>query len=137
MHPGARQFHWVRLRPACVAEILFTPKAGEECIELDKSVRLDVLVALEKLKTDPRRYGEPLGNKAGINLFGFYKIRAGRRIRIIYLVKEDDTVVIIAIGRRDRFEAYRTAHERIQGLVDATNEEIYSLEELRRGLGPP
>ena len=51
---------------------------------LDGSVKKQVLKQFVKLERNPK-YGVPLGNKAGINLEGYFKMYADKkRIRIIY-----------------------------------------------------
>lgn len=54
------------------------PEAVLDFKALDGSVRTLVLKQLHKLEQDPR-YGQPLGNKAGINLEGFYKLYADKK----------------------------------------------------------
>ena len=79
---------------------------------LDGSVKKRVLKQLVKLEQNPK-YGAPLGNKAGINLEGYFKLYADkRRIRIIY-EKIDHIIKIIAIDKREDMEVYRIALKRI------------------------
>lgn len=79
---------------------------------LDGSVKKQVLKQLLKLEQDPH-YGEPLGNKAGINLEGYLKLYADKkRIRIVYSVI-DQTIQVIAIDKREDMEVYRLALKRI------------------------
>ena len=79
---------------------------------LDGSVKKRVLKQLVKLEQNPN-YGDPLGNKAGINLEGYFKLYADkRRIRIIY-EKFDHIIKIIAIDKREDMEVYRIALKRI------------------------
>ena len=71
-----------------------------------------VLKQLVKLEQNPN-YGDPLGNKAGINLEGYFKLYADkRRVRIIY-EKIDHIIKIIAIDKREDMEVYRIALKRI------------------------
>ena len=80
--------------------------------KLDGSVKKRVLKQLVKLEQNPK-YGDPLGNKAGINLEGYFKLYADkRRIRIIY-EKIDHIIKIIAIDKREDMEVYRIALKRI------------------------
>ena len=116
-----------------MAEISLVRRAADDYLGLDPSVQLQVRAAFEKLKADPRAYGEPLGNKAGIDLFGYFSIRAGRRIRLIYSVGDNDTVLIRVIGKRDRFEAHHSAEQRIAEFTEATREEITLLTDLLGG----
>ena len=71
-----------------------------------------MLKQLVKLEQDPK-YGEPLGNKAGINLEGYFKLYADKkRIRIIYEII-DNIIKIIAIDKREDMAVYRIALKRI------------------------
>ena len=79
---------------------------------LDGSVKKQVLKQLVKLEQNPA-YGDPLGNKAGINLEGYFKLYTDRkRIRIVYEVI-DHVIRVIAIDKREDLEAYRIALKRI------------------------
>ena len=79
---------------------------------LDGSVKKRLLKQLVKLEQNPK-YGDPLGNKAGVNLEGYFKLYAvKRRIRIIY-EKIDHIIKIIAIDKREDMEVYRIALKRI------------------------
>jgi len=81
---------------------------------LDASVRKLVLKQMLKLEQDPR-YGQPLGNKTGINLEGFFKLYADKKkIRIIYDVK-GQVVRIIAIDRREDLEVLSGGHAANKG----------------------
>jgi len=112
-----------------VADVFFTPESAHDFLELDHSVQLQVRTALARIQADPYKYGEPLGKRAGINLFGLYSIRAGQRIRVIYLVREDG-VIVVAIGRREKFMVHQTAQARIQALRDLTAHELHWLAEV-------
>jgi mRNA interferase RelE/StbE len=88
------------------------PAAQNDFSALDGSVRKHVLKQLVKLEKNPD-YGDPLGNKAGINLDGYFKLYADKRqIRIIYEVVED-IIKVIAIDKREDMEVYRIAMKRI------------------------
>ena len=93
-------------------KVEFIPEAREDFDRLDGSVKRLVLKQLIKLEQNPE-YGDPLGNKAGINLEGYFKIYADKkRIRIIYEVKEN-IVKVVAIDKREDMEVYRIALKRI------------------------
>jgi len=80
--------------------------------KLDGSVKKRVLKQLVKLERNPK-CGNPLGNKAGINLEGYFKLYADkRRIRIIY-EEIDHIIKVIAIDKREDMEVYRIALKRI------------------------
>ena len=88
------------------------PEALDDFNSLDGSVRKRVLKQLVKLGKNPK-YGEPLGNKAGINLDGYFKLYADRkRIRIVY-EQIGEIIKIIAIDKREDMGVYRIALKRI------------------------
>jgi mRNA interferase RelE/StbE len=87
-------------------------EAQNDFNSLDGSVKKRVLKQLVKLEQNPN-YGDPLGNKAGINLDGYFKLYAdNKRIRIIY-EKLDNIIKVIAIDKREDLEVYRIALKRI------------------------
>jgi mRNA interferase RelE/StbE len=93
-------------------KIELIPEAREDFDKLDGSVKKIVLKQLIKLEQNPE-YGNPLGNKAGINLEGYFKLYGDKkRIRIIYEVI-DHIIKIIAIDKREDMEVYRQALKRI------------------------
>ncbi|MBU3981557.1 type II toxin-antitoxin system RelE/ParE family toxin [Patescibacteria group bacterium] len=88
------------------------PEAQADFNRLDGSVKKRILKQLVKLEQNPK-YGDPLGNKAGINLEGYFKLYADKkRIRIIY-EEIDHIIKIIAIDKRENMEVYRIALKRI------------------------
>jgi mRNA interferase RelE/StbE len=93
-------------------KIELIPEAREDFERLDGSVKKIVLKQLITLEQNPE-YGNPRGNKAGINLEGYFKLYADKkRIRIIYEVN-DNIIKIIAIDKREDMEVYRQAFKRI------------------------
>lgn len=65
-------------------KVELVPEAQEDFNRLDGSVKKLVLKQLIKLEQNPM-CGVPFGNKAGINLEGYFKLYADKkRIRIIY-----------------------------------------------------
>ena len=88
------------------------PEAQSDFNRLDGSVKKRILKQLVKLEQNPK-YGDPLGNKAGINLEGYFKLYADKkRIRIVY-EEIDHIIKIIAIDKRENMEVYRIALKRI------------------------
>jgi mRNA interferase RelE/StbE len=93
-------------------KVELVPEAQADFNRLDGGVKKQVLKQLVKLEQNPK-YGDPLGNKAGINLEGYFKLYADKkRIRIIY-EKIDYIIKIIAIDKREDMEVYRIALKRI------------------------
>ena len=87
-------------------------EAQNDFNSLDGSVKKRVLKQLVKLEQNPN-YDDPLGNKAGINLDGYFKLYAdNKRIRIIY-EKLENIIKVIAIDKREDLEVYRIALKRI------------------------
>lgn len=54
-----------------MSTINFTPNTATDYIGLAPAIRLEMRKAIVKLESDPVSYGDPLGNKPGINLYGF------------------------------------------------------------------
>ncbi|MFZ2634381.1 MAG: hypothetical protein WA081_19195 [Desulfosalsimonadaceae bacterium] len=93
-------------------KVELTAEAHADFNRLDGSVKKLVLKQLVKLEQNPD-HGEPLGNKAGINLDGYFKLYADKkRIRIVYGVV-DRAIQVIAIDKREDMEVYRIALRRI------------------------
>ncbi len=113
----------------------FVPEAAEDYLHLDHSIRIEVRKAIAKLERDPRSYGDPLGNKAGIDLYGYFSIRAGHRIRLVYSVDSTDHVIIRVIGKRERFLVHKTAEDRIDSFTEATAEELQHLNDVLSASG--
>lgn len=88
--------------------------ALQEFCSLDGSVKKLDKKQLDKLKTSPL-LGEELGNKNGYDLTGYRKMYDYKKqIRIVYSVVENVLLVnIIAIGKREDMEVYKTASERV------------------------
>jgi mRNA interferase RelE/StbE len=98
--------------PVATWKVELVPEAKDDFGSLDGSVKKRVLKQLVKLEQNPK-YGDPLGNKAGINLEGYFKLYADKkRIRIIYEVI-GDVIKIVAIDKRENMEVYRIALKRI------------------------
>ena len=93
-------------------KVKLVPEAQKDFNSLDGSVRKRVLKQLVKLEQNPN-CGDPLGNKAGINLEGYFKLYADKkRIRIIY-EEVEHIIKVIAIDKREDMEVYRIAQKRI------------------------
>ena len=93
-------------------KVELVPEAQTDFKRLDGSVKKRVLKQLIKLEKNPN-CGDPLGNKAGINLEGYFKLYADeKRIRIIY-EKVDNIIKVITIDKREDMEVYRIALKRI------------------------
>ena len=99
--------------------IKYLPEAEKDLRELTKSQLIMVRKAMKKVQQNPLPqneggYGKPLGNKNGINLGGFLKIKLrSEGIRIVYkVIRTETTMLIIVIGMREDEEAYEMAVKR-------------------------
>ena len=89
-------------------------EAREDFRRLDQSRQMQVAKLLKQLESNPYK-GEHLGNKAGIDLTGYYKLYADKKkIRIVYSVLEKEIMVkVIAIGPRREMIVYHEAVRRL------------------------
>lgn len=97
------------------------PEAVKDLKRLDGSQRKQVVRALDKLMANPLPkseggYGSPLGNKNGVDLTGFLKIKLrGAGLRIVYkLVRIEGVAYVVVIGAREDAEVYQDAQKRMQ-----------------------
>ncbi len=102
-------------------QVKLTPDAKADIKALDGSQRKQVFKALQKLASNPLPqqeggYGSPLGNKGGIDLTGFLKIKLrGAGLRIVYkLVKIEGVAYVIIVGAREASQVYREAKRRME-----------------------
>ena len=95
--------------------IKITDEAKKDFLKLDNSLKKQVLAGIIKVSKaplpSPNGYGKPLGNKAGNNLTGFFKIKYKKiGIRVVYTLSLEDAVMnIIVISERDDNYCYEIA----------------------------
>jgi len=101
-------------------EVTLTKYAQQDFAELDGALKKKAIKALEKLKNGA--YGEPLGNKHGLDLSGYHRLRFNnRRHRAVYVVVEESQLIrVIAIGKRGNEAVYKLAAIRAQELGPET-----------------
>jgi mRNA interferase RelE/StbE len=100
-------------------KVVFTKDAENDLVDLDKSVRTQVIRKAAALQENPF-LGDPLGKKFDLDLTGYYKLyMAKKAYRIVYrLVGEQIEVVeIVGIGKRDKEEIYRLVVKRLKGIT--------------------
>jgi mRNA interferase RelE/StbE len=100
-------------------KVTFTEDAAKDLKSLDKSIRTQVINKAIALQDNPF-LGDPLGNKFGLDLTGYYKLYVAKKAyRIVYrLVGEAIEVVeIVGIGKRDKEEIYRLVVKRLKGVA--------------------
>lgn len=103
----------------------YLKEAVSDLKKLDHSVQKIVLAGIARVAQNPLPqseggYGKPLGNKAGRNLTGFFKIKyRGIAIRVVYtLVREEQVFNIIAVSERGENHCYDLAARRRQTYKD-------------------
>lgn len=96
-------------------KVLLIEEAREDFLRLDRGVQVQVAKLLKQLEVNPYK-GEHLGNKAGIDLTGYYKLYANRKkVRIVYTVLENEVIVrVIAIGPRKEMIVYYESFRRLR-----------------------
>lgn len=99
--------------------VKYLPEAEKDIRSLAHNQQLTVRKAIEKVKTNPLPqneggYGKPLGNKYGIDLTSFLKIKLrGEGLRIVYkLIQKDGYMLIVVVGIREDEEVYEIARKR-------------------------
>ena len=99
--------------------IEFLDEGEKDMKKLDHSVQIQVLKGIRKvgqnpLPTEEGGYGKPLGNKNGINLTNFMKIKfRDLGIRVVYKIEYKDGVMkIIVVSARTDEQVYKEAEKR-------------------------
>ena len=99
-------------------KIQLIPEAAEEYNNLDGSIKIEVDKKFEKLDKNPF-IGFPLGNKANMDLTGFYKLYAcGKSVRIVYRLLTPEKVEIIevwGIGKRENISEFLRQNDVTEG----------------------
>ena len=102
-------------------EIVYSEEATKDRAALDHSVRNLVNKAIRKVSQNPvsKRdggYGDPLGNKHGLDLTGLFKIKLKScGVRVIYrLITDGEVMQIVVIAARADLEAYEIAANRVR-----------------------
>ena len=95
--------------------VVLTAAAADDFRRLDGSLKEPVAKQLRKLETAPR-LGEHLGNRAGLDLTGYYKLYAAKKaIRIVYRILDQEILVeVVAIGKRENLTVYQKALKRLK-----------------------
>ena len=94
------------------------PQAVGDFDALDGSTRKAVAKKIDALSENPL-LGNPLGNKLGMDLTGFFKLYAAKKkYRIVYRLLKDqvEVIEIVGIGKREKSEIYKMIFRRLQYL---------------------
>lgn len=99
----------------------FLPEAAKDLKNLAGNQRIMVVKAIDKVLENPLPeneggYGKPLGNKNGINLTNFLKIKLkSAGIRVVYkIIKTETEMLVVVIGARADDEVYDIAQTRAE-----------------------
>ena len=98
-------------------KIRYLPEAIRDIERLDRSVQPEILKGIRKVSQNPGYpdgYGKPLGNLAGTNLAGLYKIKFKKAgIRVVYgLEIQGEEMIVIVISARADNAVYEEAERR-------------------------
>jgi mRNA interferase RelE/StbE len=102
---------------------------------IDNEIRKRILKPVLRLELDPYQYGEPLGNKSGFELSGFYKLKVGGYRVVYHIVENKVYVIVIAVGKREGSEVYGSASARIRSTRIDVQKELKKLGALLADLG--
>jgi mRNA interferase RelE/StbE len=95
-------------------KVVLTADAASDFRGLDGAVKKQVAKQLKKLEESPH-LGQPLGNRSGLDLTGYYTLYAANKaIRIVYRIIDDEVIVeVVGIGKRADFEVYADVARRL------------------------
>ena len=98
----------------------WTIRANKEWEQLDGSIQVEVLKKLKQRLANPHIPADLLSG----NLAGLYRLKFRKSgIRLIYKVQDQRlVVVVVAIGKRENLDAYKTAAVRLSLLEDEAGE---------------
>lgn len=101
-------------------KLVFLPEAIKDIEKLDTSQRYQVIKGINKVIANPLSkadggYGTPLGNRNGINLSGYYKIKFKKcGLRVIYkIIQSEDEMLVIIVSTREGNNVYKEAAKRV------------------------
>lgn len=99
--------------------IVWTNESLEDFSKLAPPIASQVKKGINRVAENPLPqslggYGKPLGNKAGLNLTGLFKIKFLKLgIRVVYALREHEgKMVLIVISAREDEKVYRLAAKR-------------------------
>lgn len=90
----------------------FLASAAKEWANLDKGIKDQFLKVLSRRLLEPRVEGALLSRE----LEGLYRIKLRKSgYRLVYTVHDELLIVlVIAVGKRDKFDVYRVAAKRLR-----------------------
>jgi mRNA interferase RelE/StbE len=101
-------------------QLEWTIRANKEWEQLDCSIQVEVLKKLKQRLANPHIPADLLSG----NLAGLYRLKFRKSgIRLIYKVQDQRlVVVVVAIGKRENLDAYKTAAVRLSLLKGEADE---------------
>ena len=100
-------------------EIVFAKEVEDDLRKLGHVITQKVFKKLIQIAENPI-LGEDLGNKANMDLTGYRRVYIDKkRVKIVYkIINEKLQVFVIAIGKRDDMNVYKTATLRSAEITD-------------------
>jgi mRNA interferase RelE/StbE len=101
-------------------QLEWTIRANKDWEQLDRSIQVEVLKKLKQRLANPHIPADLLSG----NLAGLYRLKFRKSgIRLIYKVQDQRLiVVVVAIGKRENLDAYKTAAARLSLLKGEADE---------------
>ncbi|RLA73409.1 MAG: hypothetical protein DRG24_00250 [Epsilonproteobacteria bacterium] len=97
-------------------KVVHFSEVEEDLYELPDEVLNEVFEYFEKYKIDPLKYSSKLYNQGNLNLKGYRKTYVAQAsYRIVIHIENNITKVVevVAVGKRNNKEVYKTAHDRL------------------------
>lgn len=113
--------------------VCISDDAKEDFKKLDGSVKKQVLAGILKVSQaplpSPNGYGKPLGNNAGNDLTGFFKIKyKGIGIRVVYVLVMDKMIMnILVISERNDNYCYDLALRLFEKYGDEIFKDVFAV----------
>jgi len=100
-------------------EIVFAKEVEDDLRKLGHVITQKVFKKLIQIAENPI-LGEDLGNKANMDLTGYRRVYIDKkRVKIVYkIINEKLQVFVIAIGKRDDMNVFKTATLRLAEITD-------------------
>ena len=100
-------------------KVEFIPEAIKDISKLDNSILMQVQLGIRKVSRNPLPkgeggYGNPLSNKKGNDLTGYFKIKYKKiGYRVVYkLYRKKKKMIIVVVSKRSGGKCYELAEKR-------------------------
>lgn len=114
-------------------DVRITDEAKKEFSEFHNDIKPQILAGIRKVSIAPlprpNGYGNPLGNKRGNNLTGFFKIKYQKiGIRVVYTLVLDKKIMnIVVISKRSDDYCYELAGKLYEKYGDEIFKDIFDV----------